>query len=272
MSSSSLPQLISSTTAPYSLQSTFPDSYASNPYPSSQVAAYAPPQDPYAAALGGQYGDLQTAPYSSNYVDVASPSASDPYAPGGLLASRTSSPVNARPAAALGARFTRPLPGFPAPSFGAGFARWFRWMLGLGLLLLAGYVVYKLMRPGPTPPPASGPSIPVPPPSPVPPCPPVPPPCPPVPPCPKAEEIVVKLSKENSPLMVKLDGQTPDECKTRRDSAAPAASPLVVINESRHSPEEAFTIGDQWQLKFPTNTGTQSRDSNMVYTEIGGAL
>ena len=246
-----------------------------------------------------------------------SPAFSDPYAPGGALASPApQQPLSSKPKSSFRSSLDKlhSMKNNATIETPKALPNWIKWLSIAVLLGIIGAVIYRLAKsdsnPAPTPrtPVVPSPII-------------CPPPvacpqkaCPPVAPCPD-KEMVVRLSKGEPTIKVKLvehdhhghedDHKCSHKCEnTANDSTAKESrgdkpsSPVVIVNELPRTQEEvlvpvheigvpkgpvpqtvapevrAAASADSWGLTY-AGSGTalpRISDTNMVYTQIGGAF
>ena len=256
--------------------------------------------DPYAfssQASSFPPGSALNTNYQAPYLPL-SPTYSDPYAPGGALATPASANATLAPAAqTLSSTNMKKYPGSmaelhknapraPAPR---ALPKWVKWLSIAALVAIIGAIIYRLAKganvPSPPPPPPPSPTT----------CPPVacpPTHAPPVAPCPDTE-MVVRLSKGEPTLKVEIvdrahhnhhgkHGETESDDNSKRPATQEhhGRNPAVVIvNEVppfQNHPEvvPVVTPADPWGLTY-AGSGTalpRISDTNMVYTQIGGSL
>ena len=239
-----------------------------------------------------------------------SPTYTDPYAPGGAFATPTLPAVakTYSPDATTFAKGTHKpvhLPPFKLASPPAKIPKWIKWLSIVALVAIIGGVLYRMLKPRHIQPPP--PPKPCPPQVACPPRPPVS--CPPTPPCPKSEQVVLHVDKGTSPLVVELresrqhhrnkhdnchcdDGgrgteggsstELENSTSTGNKSRTGAnnnekSQPIVIVNEmpSDTKKMDSATLPDLWGLTYAGHGGTalpRVSDTNMVYTQVGGAF
>lgn len=252
-----------------------------------------------------------------------SPALTDPYAPGGAFASPTggypqgapagfnpgapnSSTYSGGPSGMYGtnlpigramlpagaSRFRHP----PIPSPPKGLPRWFKWAAGASLLILAAYFLINWLRgkkssPVPQSAPSGGAVTCAPTPS-----------CPPLSshPQPRAEEFTLRLAKDDSPLVIRVQEDRQDTRRgddegrhrdrrddqrernrdsrdEERDMPQPTSQPpVIIVNEATPSTRQPQQPPDLWEMTYASDAGggggPRMSDTNMVYTRVGGPL